>query len=156
MCPTRYQVVPIDEAPRDDLEISGELPLVFVVDDEPNVANSLALILSYEGFEARAAYSGYEAMILAEQQPPAFMISDIFMPGMDGVELGIAMMQQCPHCKVTLFSGHATERELARARQAGYEFPLLIKPVPPTKIVEHIRRRLRGMDGAEMTFEPTF
>jgi DNA-binding NtrC family response regulator len=141
---TRYQVVPINEAACEDLQvIGGSAPVVLVVDDEPNVANSLATILSRIGFEARAAYSGRSAMMLAQERRPAVLISDIFMPGMDGVQLAIEMVESFPECKVTLFSGHATQRELAKAREAGYEFPLLIKPVHPEKIIEHIWMRLR-------------
>lgn len=138
-------MIPIDAVPCEDLQVIGGLePVVLVVDDEPNVADSLAMILSRTGFEATAAYSGRSAMLQAQERPPAFLISDIFMPGMDGVQLAIEMMESFPECKVTLFSGHATQQELVKAREAGYEFPLLIKPVHPEKIVEHIWMRLRG------------
>lgn len=136
--------MPVEEVSCEDFQvIGGSAPVVLVVDDESNVADSLAMILSRTGFEATAAYSGRSALLQAQERPPAFLISDIFMPGMDGVQLGIEMMDSFPECKVTLFSGHATQRELASARDAGYEFPLLIKPVHPEKIIEHIWARLR-------------
>lgn len=137
------QIVPVDEVPSEDLRMSGgSPPVVLVVDDEPNVANSLAMILSNVGFEARAAYNGESALLMVGERPPAFLLTDVFMPGIDGIQLAIAVAQNFPSCKVTLFSGNASERETRRAHEAGYEFPLLMKPIHPEKIVEHIWMRL--------------
>jgi CheY-like chemotaxis protein len=139
----KFEVVPIHEVPREGSDASAELrPRVLVVDDEPIVADSLAIILSRMGFEATAAYSGDAALSQIQERPPAVLISDVYMPGMNGVELAMAVVQSFPACKVTLFSGHARTEELTAARAAGYDFPLLAKPIHPEQIVQHIRARL--------------
>jgi len=141
MRPYRYEVIPMDEVPPGEVCIgAASLPLVLVVDDEPS--DSLALILRKKGFDTRSAYSGAGALTLSRERPPAFLITDVCMPGMNGVELAKTVMDRFPLCKVTLFSGHATQHELAEARSGGYDLPLLTKPVHPEQIVAHIRERL--------------
>jgi CheY-like chemotaxis protein len=118
-------------------------PVVLVVDDEPMVADTLAMILCEEGFEAKAAYGGQSALTFARKTQPSFLISDIHMPGMNGLELAITVASELPECGVLLFSGQATEHDLAAARAKGYDFPLLAKPVHPEEIIRHVREQLQ-------------
>jgi DNA-binding NtrC family response regulator len=137
-------VVPIAEVPRED--IAGETParpFVLVVDDEPMVADTLAAILLRAGFDTVPTYSARAALELTRGVQPAFLISDVHMPGMNGIELAMVMAEQFPTCKVLLFSGHATVADLADARAAGYDFPLLAKPVHPAEIVRHLSKQLK-------------
>ena len=61
------------------------------------------------------------------------------MPGMTGVELAIAITQMIGDCRVLLVSGQsATTDILAEARNAGYDFPLLTKPIHPCLLLERI------------------
>jgi CheY-like chemotaxis protein len=139
-----WEVVPITEVPREDREDGTSLrPVVLVVDDEPLLADSLALILTEAGFEARAAYGGQAALTFARETQPSFLITDIQMPGMNGLELAITVASELPECGVLLFSGHATEQDLAAARAKGYDFPLLTKPVHPEEIIRHVREQLQ-------------
>jgi len=61
---------------------------------------------------------------------------------MNGIQLALAMVNAVPTCKVLLFSGHATSADLLHTLDAGYDFPLLSKPVHPTEMLKHIARRL--------------
>jgi len=62
------------------------------------------------------------------------------MPGMNGVELAIAITRTHPKTKVLLFSGQAGISEILEESKAkGFEFPLLAKPVHPTKIIEGLK-----------------
>lgn len=135
-------IVPLAEVPRQDVQELIAHPLVLVVDDEPLVADTLAAILSRAGFDTAAAYGASAALELARGVQPAFLISDIYMPGMNGIELAMTLMKSSPACRVLLFSGHATREDLKEARAAGYDFPLLTKPVHPAEIIEHLCRYL--------------
>ena len=58
------------------------------------------------------------------------------MPGMNGIEMAIQIRQRYPACKVLLFSGQAATADLLEeARQSGYDFELLAKPVHPTELL---------------------
>lgn len=60
---------------------------VLVVDDAPDVAESLAMVLELDGYSARVVYSAADALqVVAETQPLCVML-DIHMPGMDGLDL---------------------------------------------------------------------
>ena len=62
------------------------------------------------------------------------------MPQVDGVEAAIAIRKHCPDTRIVLFSGQAATVEiLARARQRGYQFELLAKPLHPTQLIKHLR-----------------
>jgi DNA-binding NtrC family response regulator len=114
---------------------------VFVVDDEPVIASTLAAILNASGFRATAFTSPEDAIKAAEREGPSLLISDVVMPGMNGVELAIHLKSLCPKCKVLLFSGQAATREIIDlARNAGHDFELLAKPIHPKDLLAAIRR----------------
>ena len=83
--------------------------LAYVVDDEEVIATTLALILNRSGFEAVAFSRPIEALRAAEQRCPDFLITDVSMPLMNGIDLGIQFKAIHPRCKELLFSGaHST------------------------------------------------
>jgi len=100
--------------------------VVFVVDDEPVIAQPLALILNQAGFRARAFDHPDKAIAARAEMAPDLLISDVMMPGMTGVELAIHFREAQPECKVLLFSGQAITTDLLKkARELGYDFELL-------------------------------
>ena len=146
------EIVPLSEVPSDKSPLdqpmydkgSDAAPVVLVVDDEPSVADSMAAILKFTGYAVVTAYSGPSALELAIATRPALLISDVAMPEMNGVELAIAVLANLPDCSVLLFSGHATHNDLAPAREAGYDFTLLEKPLHPKEMLQQISESLRS------------
>jgi CheY-like chemotaxis protein len=62
------------------------------------------------------------------------------MPGLSGVELSMAIHRDCPNSKIMLFSGQAQMLDLLSvAREKGYNFKILAKPLHPTDLLRHIR-----------------
>ena len=113
---------------------------VFVVDDEPVIASSLAAILRMNGFSARFFTSPLAALAATRSESPDLVISDVAMPGISGIELAIQMRAQCPNCKILLFSGQAATADLLdRARVQGHEFEILAKPVHPQDLLARLR-----------------
>jgi CheY-like chemotaxis protein len=113
---------------------------VFVVDDEPIIASTLAVILKDNGFDTKAYTDPLEALEEAKLQPPHLVISDVVMPGLSGIDLAIEIQQISPNTKILLFSGHASTVDLLeKAREAGYNFTLLTKPVHPADLLQAIQ-----------------
>ena len=112
---------------------------VLVADDEKTIANTLAAILNNAGFEALAVYDGKAAVDAVISFKPDILISDVMMPHMSGIEAAIAIMEQCPSCKVVLFSGVPATADLLEAAQAqGHRFEILGKPFHPTVLLEKL------------------
>ena len=122
------------------MSLSKDKPLVFVVDDEPTIASTVAQILALTGFDAKPFTDALEALGAAFIEPPNLLISDVVMPQMSGVDLAIQVKRQCPDCKVLLFSGQAATADMLKvARLNGYDFELLTKPVHPTDLLKQIK-----------------
>jgi DNA-binding NtrC family response regulator len=116
---------------------------IFVVDDEPVIASTLAAILQLHGFSARFFTSPLEALTAARTKAPELLISDVTMPDISGIDLAIKMKAQHPECKILLFSGHPASLALLEdARARAHDFRLLLKPVPPGEFLSEIGRTL--------------
>jgi DNA-binding NtrC family response regulator len=119
---------------------------IFVVDDEPAIASSLAAILQMNGFSARFFTCPLEALAAARSESPDLIISDVAMPDISGIDLAIQMRAQHPNCKILLFSGQAgTSDLLESARARGYDFRLLQKPIHPTEFLFEIGQLSTGL-----------
>ena len=113
---------------------------VIVIDDEAVIAETVVEILKQEGFEATAASNGSSAVELARTWLPDVVLSDVIMPGLNGIETGIKIREIVPSCKVILFSGQAATVDLLeKARELGHRFEILAKPIRPEHLVSVIR-----------------
>lgn len=115
-------------------------PRVLVVDDERLLANTTAAILGGAGYNVRTAYDGFEALDVIGCFRPDYLLTDILMPGMNGVELAVSTARMFPETRILLVSGQAGILDiLEQSRAGGYDFPLLAKPVHPLRLIETLR-----------------
>lgn len=113
---------------------------IIVADDEPVIANTLVTILNQDGFEARAAYSGEEALQIASTFAPDMLISDVIMGELNGIETAILMRTFLPEIKILLFSGHSFSADLLKQANAqGHQFEILAKPIHPKDLLIRLR-----------------
>jgi len=109
---------------------------IIVVDDEPVIADTLVEILKGEGCEAIAVSDGASALKWAPMMRPDAIICDVIMPGMNGIQTAKAILRLIPECRIILFSGQATSLPLLQqAREQGYEFEILAKPINPAALL---------------------
>lgn len=112
---------------------------VLIIDDEHAIADTLVAVFLSEGYAARAAYSAEEALPLIAEWNPQLAIIDVYMPGMNGIDLALILKAQHPGCGFLLFSGALQTSELIEAaRQAGHTFEVLAKPVPPPELLGRV------------------
>jgi len=115
---------------------------VLVVDDQKIIADTVGEILEGAGFQVMVAYDGWTALETGYRFNPDYVLSDVLMPRMNGVDLAIAIRKMLPATKVLLFSGQAgiSEALLAGKRQ-GFEFELIPKPIHPIKLIERLKEQ---------------
>jgi CheY-like chemotaxis protein len=106
-------------------------PRVLVVEDQADLRDSLVLLLSVFGCQARAAADGLEGLRLALQWRPDVVISDIGLPGLDGWRL-CRLLREAMGNSVLLvaLTGYGLPADHKRSREAGFDAHLN-KPADP-------------------------
>jgi CheY-like chemotaxis protein len=116
---------------------------IIVIDDEALIAETVVEILGQEGFHAKAVSGGHSAIELARDWRPDIVLSDVIMPGLNGIETAIRIREFAPLCRIILFSGQAATVDLLeKARQQGHRFDILAKPIKPEQLISVIRSSL--------------
>ena len=112
-------------APRSRTEVSQARASrrVLIVDDMPDVADSLALLLESLGANVRVANSGAEGLAACAEFAPDMVFLDIGMPGMDGFETAGRMREMPTGRKATLvaLTGWGEETTRKRVKDAGFD-----------------------------------
>jgi UDP-3-O-acyl N-acetylglucosamine deacetylase len=114
---------------------------VLIVDDEERVVQSIAGVLEDEGFRVARAKSGEEAIKVFQQEEPDITLLDIWMPGMDGIEVLKRLKWISPDCQVIMISGHATISTAMTAVKLG-AFDFIEKPLSLDALLMTIHRAL--------------
>ena len=120
---------------------------VLVVDDEGDIRMALEMMLQYEGFEVWTAKDGREALARLEREEQAgrraeVVLSDVKMPGMDGVELLGKLVARDPAPAVVMVSGHADVATAVEALKLG-AVDFIEKPLEQNRVLVSIRGALR-------------
>lgn len=122
---------------------SSNRTVAFVVDDEDVIASTLELILLSRGFAVRSFVDPTDAVEAALSEKPDFLLTDVMMPKLNGIELAVKVKDINPDCCVLLFSGQASTSDLlARASEEGHCFDVLAKPVHPLELLDKIAELL--------------
>jgi DNA-binding response OmpR family regulator len=116
--------------------------IIFIVDDEPVIADTLATILAHNGFVAKAFHRPGEALRAVESTVPDLLISDVVMTGMTGIELARRVRAQYQECKILLFSGREHVRGMLRSAEDDLDFEIIQKPIHPTALLALIKKNL--------------
>jgi CheY-like chemotaxis protein len=113
---------------------------VFVVDDEGQIAEVLSIGLREAEFDVETFYDARSALLRASACPPGILVSDIVMPGMDGIALAEALREQNPNCKIIFISGNPEWKTREDWRGDGLDgFVLLPKPFAFSQLLSLIK-----------------
>ena len=94
---------------------------VLVIDDEKQLADSVALILQKEGHAAAAAYGGAEGLAAAKATQPELVLCDLHLPDADGLELVPQFLALAPEAKVVVMTGDSGTSVAVEAMRQGAE-----------------------------------
>ena len=112
---------------------------ILIVDDESVITETLAVIFSNHGYEARTALSAEEAIEIIAVWEPEIAILDVMLPCMNGIELALVLKSNHPRCRLVLFSGHqSTQALMEEAAKKGNIFEILAKPVHPLFMLDYV------------------
>ena len=102
---------------------SADAVNVLVVDDQPDLADCIALLVDALGHRARAVYGGAEALAAGRAEVPDLMLVDIGMPGMTGYDLARQVRRDPSLSKVQLvaLTGYGRDEDRARVLEAGFD-----------------------------------
>jgi CheY-like chemotaxis protein len=120
--------------------ILNQNPLVIVIDDNKDAADSLAELFRVLGYETVVAYNGVDGLTLFSTMRPQFVFLDIAMPGMNGYEVVGRMREE--ENKGTIFiavTGFGQEDDKLRSREAGFDYHLT-KPINLREMREILSR----------------
>lgn len=128
---------------------------ILVVEDAEAVRKLVCAMLANGGYQYLEAGDGQEALQLLEDSPLPFhlVLTDIVMPGMNGVELAHHLNRIRPEVRVVFMSGYADDPLMNKIEQGAV---LLSKPFTATALLDAIRQSLDGHCGGPSTSTSRF
>ncbi len=128
---------------------SQSAPTVHVVDDEPDVRDSLSMLMRSVGYETKVYESGRDFLERLRPGSPGCVLIDVRMPGMSGLEVQEHMVADGAELPAIIMTGHGDVPMAVRAMKAG-AFDFIEKPFNDQLILdrvgEAVERSLRGVD----------
>jgi len=114
---------------------------ILIVDDDASVRDVISVLLQEEGYECRTASSAEAALDIAAAEAPPLVISDMKMPGRDGIWLLEAFRERYPETAVIMLTGYGdTEAAVDCLRRGAVDY--LLKPPKLTDLIRAIERAL--------------
>ncbi len=128
---------------------------VLVVDDEQDIRDGSERILGRAGYDVQKASRGEEALDVLSRTPPAIVLLDLKMPGMDGLEVLLKIRERDPSIHVIVITGYATvETAIEAMKRGAYDF--IPKPFEPDQlriVVNRAAEKIRLQREAERLTE---
>ena len=114
---------------------------ILIIDDEASIREALSGILADEGYTPLTAASGEEGLLLLDEKNISLILLDIWMPGMDGLEV-LYQIKKRFELPVIMISGHGTIETAVQATRSG-AFDFIEKPLSYDKIIHSISKGLQ-------------
>ncbi len=115
---------------------------VLLVDDDPDLLKLISLRLTSAGYRVRTADSGETALAAMAVARPGVVVTDLKMPGIDGLQLFEAIHRQHPSLPVVILTAHGTIPDAVSATQRGV-FGFLTKPFDSQELLQKVAAAVR-------------
>jgi len=112
---------------------------ILVVDDDPSILDMTEDLLTEAGFDVTKCGSGEEALALADERDWDVVLSDLQMPGIDGLELLAEMRERCPDTPVVLMTAFGTIQSAVDAMRGG-ALDFVTKPFQADELLVSLER----------------
>jgi len=127
--------------------VTAKKPAILVVDDEPGITVTLAMILEESGYEVVTAASSDSAIRAVGSAAFDAALIDVHLPDSDGITLARVICKMRPHCRILLLTGTMDASELQIATNGASKFDVLAKPVPPEELLKRVAEMLQSGKG---------
>jgi CheY-like chemotaxis protein len=108
---------------------------VLLVDDEPGILETLSQILTEEGYVVVSALEGEDALDIAGLFPPDVIVTDLRLPGLDGIATVERIRHDLPDVSAVLVTGYLSSRLRLAAVRAGFQ-AILEKPINIGQLID--------------------
>jgi len=115
---------------------------VIIVEDRPELQCVLKSALSSQGYEVRSALDGTAMGELCAAKPPDLVITDIYMPEKDGLEVIIELRKEFPTVKIIAISGNVSANNALRVAETLGAQRTFRKPFQVPELVQAVRQLL--------------
>ena len=136
------------------MNIQGDIMYkVAIVDDEPVIVRGLTKMIPWESYNCRVvgtAGDGQEGMKLIREQKPDILISDICMPGIDGLTMIAGMKSEFGHMQITILTGFRDFDYAQQAIRLGVT-RFLLKPSKMDELEEAVRVMIENLETQGIT-----
>jgi two-component system NtrC family response regulator len=116
---------------------------ILVVDDEKNYLLVLSAVLEEEGYEVLTAQGGFEAMEIHKASDLDLVLTDMKMPGMDGMELLERIKAYDSDLPVIMMTAHGTVDKAVEAMQKG-AYTYVLKPFDNERLILYVKKAVAG------------
>lgn len=127
---------------------------VYIVEDDPDVAEILRHNLSQEGFEVAVFTNGDEGLAAIEERPPDLVLLDLMLPGRSGLEVARALrrQQETATLPIIMITARSEEADILHGLEQGAD-DYITKPFRPREVVARVKALLRRQrQGADDIF----
>jgi len=122
---------------------------ILIVDDEADIRETIASLLEFEEIEALTAENGLAARRLLEHDVFAAVVTDLSMPGMNGLELLEWIQQEGPAIPVIMMSAYGDVEDAVAAVKLGAQ-DYIVKPFKPDELLIRLKRILKNRELQDM------
>jgi CheY-like chemotaxis protein len=130
--------------------MADEPPIILLVDDDPEALILLRrLLLSFaQGYEIVTVDSGVAALALTAVRPVALVITDYYMPGMNGVQLTGAIKAASPQTRVAIITAYDVADVARRAKDVAADY-VMPKPFMPLQLKQMLEESIPSAESSE-------
>lgn len=122
------------------------MTLIMVVDDDQDLAEMLAIVLTGEGMEVDLVGRGDEVMEIFRATPPDLVLLDIMLPGIDGIEV-CKQIRAESMIPIVMLTAKGETAEIVKGLEFGAD-DYIVKPFQPGELIARIKTRLRRIPSA--------
>ena len=116
---------------------------ILIVDDEPDLLETIQINLEIEGYECLVAYDGFRGFERARQEKPDLIILDVMLPGMNGYKVCrlLKFDEKFKHIPIIMLTAEAQEKDRLTGKETGADF-YMTKPFSADKLLEKVKEYL--------------
>jgi len=125
-------------------------PFILVLEDDATIAMGLVNAMEHERFDVRHCATGEEALMAVRQRAPDLILSDIMLPGIDGLEVMRTVKKEFPGIPVIMLTARTEEIDRVMGLEMGAD-DYVTKPFSVREVVARVKARLREHGAAPRT-----